>query len=673
MDQAAQTTVSEVEIATRFLVELHNVCSLFKLYGSEHPAFRQHAQTAASSLTRPLRISIAPDGFSTGQSPITHDNLMPLARRLRSLGLVSLNVECGLTAADLLGMVLVLQEVDQSGASGDVVANGIAARTGGRVKAESLHLANLQLLSGTAEAGHAGDPKDRWQELFTHCESESDRSTIRELAHSFETALGGTQSRAQWKAMVEVWLRELAAAPTPDGPSDKAPASPVRETRLDAAAVFLQALSPPLCQRLLAETFGDKTMPEGVAMALAERLPTGAVLTALSAASHSTGGASAAALALLGKWASQHPSPLPTAETSSMTAAERSVAAGSLERMLESNHEPAFVPGEYLRRRSELSRGTTPVANRDVSVAWPSERETTGHAAEMVFHILSTPNASPTHLVSGLRFLKRRFDAWVRAGEFSLAAQGISLAHLLRLHEVPTVAKAAQELRSLCLDVEHVMKGARRYASHEKAIDAVAELLRQADGALLGAALCSPRLAAADPENKVVIDAIARVLPRAPDGWTDAVFGPSKGLLPPVVLTVLSAMPEADALQTVQIMLPKAGPAPRCALIEAISGGTLRWPVPLIEWLLKDSTRSIRRLAAMRLVRDTDLATAAGVLSTASRTGQFEPDVGLWVAELLRPHRRDPLVRTAYQQWTWSRRKWATLLFRPPQERRRAG
>ena len=98
----------------------------------------------------------------------------------------------------------------------------------------------------------------------------------------------------------------------------------------------------------------------------------------------------------------------------------------------------------------------------------------------------------------------------------------------------------------------------------------------------------------------------------------------------------------------------------------------LRWPLTLTERLLKDEEPELRRLAVMKLVSDTDLATAAKFLAASTTAGEFEADVALGLAELLRRQRNHPDVRAAWRRWMWSKRRWAALLFSPVTTGRRA-
>jgi hypothetical protein len=132
---------------------------------------------------------------------------------------------------------------------------------------------------------------------------------------------------------------------------------------------------------------------------------------------------------------------------------------------------------------------------------------------------------------------------------------------------------------------------------------------------------------------------------------------------PPSLLAVLTGLKEAEALRAVQTILPHASGPVRRAAVHVVFRRDFRWPLPLIDQLLRDEEPEVRRLAVMKLVSDADLATAANVLGAASKAGKYEADVALGLAELLRRQRNHPDVRAGWRQWTWSKRWWAALLF----------
>ena len=85
-----------------FLAELNTVCSLFRLYGQEHPAFRRTAESAAASATPGIRVSITTKGFAANDTPIDDPSLVAFAQRFRKLGLVGLTINSKPDAAQIL-------------------------------------------------------------------------------------------------------------------------------------------------------------------------------------------------------------------------------------------------------------------------------------------------------------------------------------------------------------------------------------------------------------------------------------------------------------------------------------------------------------------------------------------------------------------------------------------
>jgi hypothetical protein len=336
--------------------------------------------------------------------------------------------------------------------------------------------------------------------------------------------------------------------------------------------------------------------------------------------------------------------------------------AATLHRLLCANQEDKFVPAEYFDRRQELS--AEPVKPSDAAapaLAIPAEEETNAHAAALAFHILSSPDADPAHVVSGLEFLRNHLGDWVRGGNFSLAEQGLEHAQRLRSeHADPTVAEAAAALLGSTLDADVLMEGSRHSADRGQAIADIVKLLGQNDGAALVSILSSQHLppGGAGGDN-VVIEAVRRHLPAAPDGWIVRLFGTGQSEVPVGLAGILASMPDADAFKVTLSILPRAVAAARRALIEASFRRKGRWPVPLIERLLKDPEPGIRRLAVMRLMRDADLATAAAFLRDATEAGPYQADVAVGLSDLLHAHRRHPDVRGVYRTWFWSRRRWA--------------
>jgi hypothetical protein len=659
-------TALPAEIATRFLVEFDSACSLLRLYGPEHPSFHRQSEAAAASVDQAQHISIHASGFSAGDEPLNANaDLARLAQRLRSLGLVALEIQPGLSARHVSSLVTALDEAERKALSAQAVAAEISARTENHIQATPLKLDELRLVEGGPKASHTSDAKKFWDPLFS---SGASAPAVREVAQSFERSLRGSQSSAHWKAMVDVWLRELSETQRP--PESQQDSQSPRN--LDAAASFLQQLSPPMCQRLLTETISDQLHSEETVMKLADRLPTGTLLGALSSVSRTNGGPSAAALALLRRCSNrimgtQDPGAAP------VTNEEMAEAADTLSKLLGSDHEGTFVPTEYLRRREQLSRPAAEASSTDSFVTWPDERQTMAHAARLSFEILSTPNASVKHLTSSLEYVKNRMQSWVRAGEFALASEAVGLAQVLRLHEQPEVARLAESLPGGAVTLDDLLTGARSATGDQTAIDALADLLGHADGAVLAGALSGATPAGKDAASRAVVAAIVRAFPKLSRQSIPILSSQTKDALPTSLLSVLGLMSDADAIAAAQIILSAAPPAARLPLVELIFRGKHPWPVPLIEELLKDGGRSVRRLAAMRLVRDADMSTAAGFLQAASSPGRFEPDVGVYLAELLHHHRREPALRGAYRQWWWSARRWAALFAWRAENRRQAG
>src|SRR4030095_4097315 len=115
----------------------------------------------------------------------------------------------GLTAAQVLSLVLVLNEADRSRGNTDAVVEKIAAATASHVRAVPLRLDGLRLVEGMGGASEDARAADAWREMFaTAFLPGSDATASAELAHSFEAALRG-QSSGQWDAMVGVWMKKL--------------------------------------------------------------------------------------------------------------------------------------------------------------------------------------------------------------------------------------------------------------------------------------------------------------------------------------------------------------------------------------------------------------------------------------------------------------------------------
>src|SRR5688572_20737425 len=210
---------SSVNACARFLVELENTCAAYRLYGAAHPAFRRCCDAAAGAVARlPLRVSVAAGGFATEEAPIAEPALRGLARRLRLMGLVGLDVEAKPTAAHVAALVPLLAGGGEAEVATDAIVERIAQATGNTIRVVPLRLANLRLVRGAAQ-DHTGknlaraDEPPSWRELLSRaCTGGLDEPEVRELAHSFEAALGAKPSEAQWNAMVDVWSRQLAHA-----------------------------------------------------------------------------------------------------------------------------------------------------------------------------------------------------------------------------------------------------------------------------------------------------------------------------------------------------------------------------------------------------------------------------------------------------------------------------
>ena len=655
------------DASTKFLVELDNAWTMLRLYGTEHPAFRRSVDAAAAAVERPGRVSINPTGFVHGKTPVANANLKALAHRLRSMGLVGLATEPGLTAPQVTALVLVLNEADRNRGSADAVVEKIAAASGGHVRAVPLRLDALRLVEGTADSVEQPRATDGWRDMFASAffTGGGDAAASAELAQAFETALRG-QTTDHWDAMVAVWMRQLAAidpaAPqggTPGGARAGMPVSSAgTPAPLDAVAAFLGALSPTMCQRLLKETVSGQSVSEGVVLALAEQLPAGLVLGALAAVDRTNREPSAAALALLRKMSANVPGGAVHAETKPATRAQLAEVASALEQLLGTKNEHQFVPEEYLQRRQELSSAALSPAER-FGVSYPTDHDTARHAAGLAFDILATPEAAVNDLTSALAFVTDRMGTWIRTGEFALAREAMALAAGLCGHAESTVSKPAQAIVSASVNADDLVEGARHRGNQAETVDELAALLRQSDGITLATLLSSVNATAGDP----LFDAVKRALPTLPEATLQALFRAISSTPPHALLAVLSSLGAADAVTAVQAIAPHAAGATRRAVVHTIFRRDFRWPLPLIDKLLQDEEPEIRRLAMMKLVSDADLAAAAKVLAAASKDGKYEADVALGLAELLRHHRHHPDVKAAWRQWTWSKRWWVALLF----------
>src|SRR5687767_8439642 len=216
MASMTAATTSPAGACARFLVELENACAAFRLYGGAHPAFARSTGVAAGSVTKvPLRVSVAAGGFSAEDAPIHEPGLRGLARRLRLMGLVGIDVEAKPTPAHVAALVPLLAGGGEAEAATDAIVEKIAKATGGTINVVPLRMSNLRLVRGAAptnagkDLARADEPAS-WRELLSRaCTGGLDEPEVRELAQSFETALGAKPSEAQWNAMVEVWSRQL--------------------------------------------------------------------------------------------------------------------------------------------------------------------------------------------------------------------------------------------------------------------------------------------------------------------------------------------------------------------------------------------------------------------------------------------------------------------------------
>jgi hypothetical protein len=386
------------------------------------------------------------------------------------------------------------------------------------------------------------------------------------------------------------------------------------------------------------------------------------VLGALSAVDRTNAQPSQAAMALLRKVSSEA-SPEQIARNAPRTNEDLAHTAASLERLLQSDREGAFVPDEYLRRRQELSRaplspdGSHPFAS-------PSVRDTARHAADVVFQILASADVEPTHAAASLEFLRHRLIDWARCGTFSHAAEGLSLAHRLCIHDDQTIAEAARAVVLTPVELDDLLEGARHCVDRETAVRSIAEFLQQCDGGAVARLLASDRLttaAAGSADEGVVVDSLRHVLTTAPDYCMSGLMAAVGENPPPLLLAVLSRLDDGDIIKAVRTMVPHCSPGLRRLVLQQVFKRNIPWPLPLTEQLLKDDESGVRRLAMMRLVRDSDPATAARHFEAAARSGEYSIDVAVGLAELLRPHRRNRDVRAAYRRWFWSRRRWAAL------------
>jgi hypothetical protein len=662
-----------------FLVELDNAWSAYRLYGPDHPAYARRTDAAVAALNQPLRVSINSRGFHTQTAPIDNDQLLDLARRLRSMGLIGLEAHPPLTADQVSALLLALDECDRRHAVGQAVASRIAAATAQRVKATTLRVGKLRFVQGASRSATDGDPASILIDFFFDrlgggassgtgtAEGPSDDPAA--LARSFESALRTAGSEADWNVIVEAWNQGLLSIEAPADARDAGSASPDDAARrLHDVAAFLRSLSPLLCRRLLSGTVNHHATPAAVALALVERLPLGIVLGALSHVDRSAAAPSVAAVAVLRKIAANvTPGQVPV-ETAPRDTAQLAEVAATLQRLLGADQEDKFVPADYFNRRQELSDGAVSPApaNAGGALVIPSDRETSEHAAALTFAILDAPDAVPAHVTSGLEYLRNHLGEWVRGGQFSLAEQGMELAQRLRTTRAaePEIAGAADALLASTLDADVLLEGSRHSADPGKAIADIVKLLGQNDGAALVSILSASHLPAptAAGAPNVVLEAVRKYLPSAPEGWIEKLFGAGQTNVPQGLLGVLATMPDDPVLRLVAQIVPKASPPARRTLVDLAFRRKAKWLLPLVERLLKDPDPDVRRIAVMRCVRDAGLAGAAAYLSDSTdSSGPYPPDVAVGLSDLLHAHRRHPDVRPAYRKWFWSRRRWATF------------
>src|SRR6185503_11120230 len=178
-----------------FLAEFDTVCSLFRLYGQEHPAFRRTAELAAASATPGIRVSITSKGFAANDAPIDDPKLVAFAQRFRKLGLVGLTVNSQPTAAQITDLVIALRDLQRDHATAEAAVQRISQACDGKITAVPLRLGGLRLIEKTADAGKQADSAPIWRDLFAQaCGNGFGKVNAAELAKSFESALGPSPS-----------------------------------------------------------------------------------------------------------------------------------------------------------------------------------------------------------------------------------------------------------------------------------------------------------------------------------------------------------------------------------------------------------------------------------------------------------------------------------------------
>src|SRR5687768_2859832 len=171
----ASTSPAASAAATRFLLELENTCSILRVYGQEHPAFRRSADAAAAGSVSPSHISVSSRGLAVDKTPVDEPNLARLARLLRTFGLIGLDVESRLTAAQVTSLALALDELERAPQSTAAVLDRIGRARGGALRPIPRRRDHLRLVEGTAGKtppvpGSKSAPADVgsvWRELFS--------------------------------------------------------------------------------------------------------------------------------------------------------------------------------------------------------------------------------------------------------------------------------------------------------------------------------------------------------------------------------------------------------------------------------------------------------------------------------------------------------------------------
>jgi hypothetical protein len=640
--------------AGRFLAELATAWSILRLYRRDLPAFRRCIEAAAQGLKQSFCVHILPQGFLEGSQTVAESEA-PLAERLHSMALLSISIQAGLSADQLSALVLLLDKAFVSGPKGQALAESIAAATNGQVAAEAIRLSELNLVEGTEPANPQENPAARWQALF----KTNSGAAAQEFADSFEQSMQGVSPERQ-QQLIDAWRTGLASIEKPTDARNAAATDTAGQ--IDVVSSFLQSLSPDLSKRLIGETIADDSVPQDTAASLADKLPTGVVLSALATVQRNNAAPSAAALAMLRK-VSAHLKPSVPDNRPPVSNEEFAQAAAELERILSTSGESRFVPDEYLARRKQLSEQKLAKAKEAGQFRCPDERETCRHAAEMVLDLLSSADNSIQHITTSLEFLKRRLSNWIRTGEFLLASEVITTARRLSAHADANVAAMARQIHEHALDADDLMGGASQCYDRRKAGEAIADLLRISDPSAVARLLVSDRLDGATPGDNVLMTALSRCLANDKQATTVTVIVQCvKDDAPKALVTLLMAMEGNDAVANISAALAAGSAKLRQALLQAMMRRKAPLPLPLIEQMLKDADANTRRVAMMRLVRDNDLATSAKYFQAAMSGEAYPPDVASSLAELLQGQKSDPALREAFSAWRWSGRRWGGML-----------